>query len=84
MSFKSLVTSKYQVNAKQLGFMEYVEELDNGYHFDAIFEDMRRSGSGFDERKLIEFVKHSAQSDHITLDDNIDEDALFEMYKVRK
>jgi len=83
MSFKSLVTSKYQVNAKQMGFMEYAEELHNGYHFDPLFDEMHHSGSGFDERKLIDFIKHSAQSDHITLDDDIDEDALFEMYKVR-
>lgn len=81
MSFKTLVSSRYEIYAKQMTFMDYTEELLNGYDLDQIFDEMHLSG-GFDEKKLVTYIEHEAKSKGIILDKDIDEDALHEMYKV--
>ena len=81
MSFKTLVSGRYEICAKQMNFMAYTDELLNGYDLDQVFDEMYHSG-GFDEKKLVTYIEHDAKSKGIILDKDIDEDALHEMYKV--
>ena len=81
MVFKHKVMSKYKVQAKQMPIMEYAEELWNGNDFDQLFDEMLRSG-GYNEKMMLDFIISEAKHKGITLLKNdLDEDALHEMYK---
>jgi hypothetical protein len=80
MSFKNIVTGKYQICAKQLNFMKYAEQLLDSYDLDQIIDEMYRSG-GYSEKTLVSYIQDTAKKNGITLVDDIDEDALHDMYK---
>ena len=82
MSFKKMVTGKYEVCSKQMSVMEYAEELLNGYDFDHLFDAMHHGG-GYDEKKMLKYIEDMAKHRGVTLTgkDDVDEDALYDMYK---
>jgi hypothetical protein len=79
MMFKNMVM-RNRVQAQKMSFMEYADVLWNGNEFDQLFDKMYRS-TGYDERAFVTFIDSAAKKKGILLKNDLDGDALYEMYK---